>query len=107
MYSKSIYLTTLTNDECNQRLGSTTSLPKSIDQSILCAFYKYGIGLCHGDAGTPLMQGPMFGTENILIGIGIWNVAESEPCGIGLPDQFTRISHYLSWIRKHVNVAII
>lgn len=100
-YARFIYLKTLSNEDCMQKYGENAS--KFIDDSILCAFSSfstYGVGLCHGDAGNPLVL------NGRLVGIALWDVAESSPCAIGKPDQYTRISSYLSWITNHVNVSI-
>lgn len=73
-----------------------------VDDSILCAFYRYGNGLCHGDGGNPLVL------NNKIVGIALWDVSDvKSPCAIGKPDRFTRVSYYLDWIENHVNVSIV
>lgn len=100
-----INMKTITNEECALLYGPN-QWDDFIDKSILCAI-PYGerdanqySGLCHGDAGSPLVK------DSLLIGIAIWNHPEDTQCGKGTPDQFTRISEYLTWIKKHVNVSI-
>lgn len=102
VYSRFIYLKTLTNEDCIQKYGGNAS--EFIDESILCAFSSfstYGVGLCHGDSGNPLIF------KDQLVGIALWDVVESSPCAIGKPDQYTRISSYISWIKNHANVSVI
>ena len=75
-----------------------------IDDAVLCAVGKfdvYGVGLCHGDGGNPLVE------NGRLIGIALWDVPENVPCAIGNPNQFTRVSSYIDWIENHVNVSIV
>lgn len=101
VYARFIYLKTLANDDCIQKYGGNAS--EFIDESILCAssnFVTYGVGLCHGDSGNPLIS------NGQLVGIALWDVPEPLPCAIGKPDQYTRISSYISWIKYHVNVSV-
>lgn len=76
-----------------------------IDDALLCAVGKfdvYGVGLCHGDSGSPLVDG-----ERRLVGIALWDVPDNFPCAIGHPNQFTRVSAYIDWIEDHANVSIV
>lgn len=101
VYARYIYLKTISNADCIQKYGENAS--EFIDNSIMCAvssFYTYGVGLCHGDAGNPLVL------NGRLVGIALWDVHKSAPCALGKPDQYTRISSYLDWIKNHVNVSI-
>ncbi|XP_028129945.1 trypsin-1 [Diabrotica virgifera virgifera] len=51
-------------------------------------------GVCHGDSGSPLVL------DKQLVGIGSWVFG---PCGRkGAPSVFTRVSHYVAWIKQHV-----
>lgn len=97
-YSYFIYVSTLLKEDCIQKYEGNAS--EFVDDSILCGFSRYGVGLCHGDAGDPLVL------NNRLIGIALWDVPESSPCAIGKPNFFTRISSYLNWIENYVNVNI-
>jgi len=98
-YIRSIYLKTLKNDDCIQMYGQPAST--FMDDSILCAYYKYGVGLCHGDSGNPLVL------SGRVVGIALVDIPENAPCAIGKPDRFTRVSSYLDWIKNHVNVSIV
>lgn len=95
---------TLTNEEC-ALLHGPSKWDDSIDRSVLCAIPQgydsnHHIELCDGDAGSPLVK------DGLLIGIAIWNFEDGRPCDSAIPNQFTRISEYLAWIKKHVNVSI-
>ncbi|KAK4873167.1 hypothetical protein RN001_015196 [Aquatica leii] len=57
-------------------------------ESNICAFSKNGIGACSGDSGGPLVS------NQKQIGIASW----VDPCGVGDPDVFTRVSYYYDWI---------
>ncbi|CAG9830711.1 unnamed protein product [Diabrotica balteata] len=50
-------------------------------------------GVCYGDSGSPLVL------DKQLVGIASWVFL---PCGTkGAPSVFTRVSHYVSWIKQH------
>lgn len=96
---------TLTNEECALLYGDS-SWDDSFHKSILCAIphgehSNSNSGLCYGDAGNPLVK------DNLLVGIAIWNSPHDTPCDKAPPGQFGRISEYLTWIKKHVNVSIL
>ncbi|KAF5287778.1 hypothetical protein FQA39_LY15714 [Lamprigera yunnana] len=56
----------------------------------ICTFKKDGQGACKGDSGGPLVA------NNKQIGIVSWG----EPCALGYPDVFTKVSAYSSWIQR-------
>lgn len=74
---------TLTEKDCEARYGED-----KVDTSNLCALTKKGEGLCHGDAGGPLVA------DYRLIGIA----SRSKDCAIGFPDVYMRVSTFANWI---------
>ncbi|KAK4873169.1 hypothetical protein RN001_015198 [Aquatica leii] len=56
--------------------------------SNICAFSSEGIGACSGDSGGPLVS------NNKQIGVTSWVFL----CAVGVPDVYTRVSYYSSWI---------
>ena len=54
------------------------------------SLYSYDYIFIQGDSGSPLVA------ENQIIGI----VSFGKPCGVGVPDVFTKVSSYLSWINN-------
>lgn len=78
---------TISNTACRNRhsLGDRSS----INSSNLCTDNQNGMGTCTGDNGGPLVAGAA------VIGIFSWSV----PCARGLPDVYTRVSSYVTWIR--------
>lgn len=97
---------TLSNEECILLYGSsledTNSWDGTIDKSIICTIVQEESvndfnGLCYRDAGSPLVK------DGRLIGTAIHDFCNMGP---DTPDQFTRISEYLDFIKKHVNVVI-
>ncbi|KAK4873164.1 hypothetical protein RN001_015193 [Aquatica leii] len=57
--------------------------------SHICSFARKGVGACLGDSGGPLVA------NNKQIGIVSWAPA----CALGVPDVYTRVSHYYEWIK--------
>lgn len=49
--------------------------------------------MCYGDIGSPLM------VNGELVGINSW----VDPCAIGRPDGFTRVSYYYNWITDNIS----
>lgn len=88
-------LTTVTNDECRQRIRNSGSPGVPVhDNDTLCAFSGiHGHGICDGEnTGGPLV----FGDE--LIGLITWTSdCKSGPNG-EVPATFTRVTTYLEWI---------
>ncbi|KAF5287779.1 hypothetical protein FQA39_LY15715 [Lamprigera yunnana] len=56
----------------------------------ICTFTRYGQGTCHGDSGGPLVA------NDKQIGVVSWG----QPCAIGYPDVFTKVSAYSDWIGR-------
>ncbi|KAG6804302.1 chymotrypsin-1 [Apis mellifera caucasica] len=62
-----------------------------VQSSHICTFTKSGEGACHGDSGGPLVVG------DLQVGI----VSFGQPCAVGKPDVYTRVSSFTSWINEH------
>nr|XP_003700879.1 PREDICTED: chymotrypsin-1-like [Megachile rotundata] len=60
----------------------------AVVKSHICTFTKYGEGVCRGDSGGPL----------VIDGVQIGVVSFGNPCAVGYPDVFTRVSSFRSWI---------
>ncbi|CAK9804052.1 unnamed protein product [Anthophora quadrimaculata] len=61
-----------------------------VKASHICTYTKVGEGACHGDSGGPLVVG------NLQVGI----VSFGQPCAVGKPDVYTRVSSFVSWINN-------
>lgn len=83
-------LTTIANSEC-ATAHSNATYPYPVFDSNICTFTEYGQGACHGDSGGPLV------VNNVLVGVVSWG----QPCGVGYPDVFTRVSSFVSWIQEN------
>lgn len=83
-------LETISVRECQESVGYP--MPSVFDTQI-CTFTGYGEGACHGDSGGPLTS------NGKLIGVVSWGY----PCAKGVPDVFTRVSSYISWIESKMN----
>ncbi|KAL6428332.1 hypothetical protein ACFW04_008549 [Cataglyphis niger] len=64
------------------------SMPMSY--SHLCTLNRRGIGACQGDSGGPLVA------NGIQYGITSW----VAPCGLGLPDVYTNVANFVSFIQS-------
>ncbi|EZA56682.1 Chymotrypsin-1 [Ooceraea biroi] len=61
--------------------------------SQICAFSQYGQGACHGDSGSPLVA------NGVQIGLASF----VQPCAVGYPDVYTRVSTFKDWIVQHIS----
>jgi trypsin len=81
-----ITLTTLTNADCLNRVGSNNHA--FVPESKICTLTRAGEGVCQGDSGGPLAA------ENTVIGVASW----AFYCALGLPDGFERVAYFRGWI---------
>ncbi|XP_014215075.1 chymotrypsin-2-like [Copidosoma floridanum] len=84
---KKTKLHTISLQECNQFYRNMGS---KITNHHLCTKRDVGYGTCGGDSGSPLIY------NRQVIGIVSGG---SGRCGIGDPDVFTKVSHYLPFIQ--------
>ncbi|GJQ85428.1 hypothetical protein Trydic_g23204, partial [Trypoxylus dichotomus] len=78
-----INLRTILNSVCQQLWGSVP-----VGECEICSLTIAGEGVCNGDSGSPLV------CNGKQIGIVSWG----NPCANAIPDVYTRISCYISWI---------
>lgn len=90
-----VALKTLTNDDCRSR--SHKGALHRFYEGTLCAFAQKGQGACYADSGGPLT------TNGQLIGLTSWG----DPCALGVPDAYTRVSVFLNWIRDVSGVKAV
>lgn len=76
----------LSNADCRARHNPINAL--RVHANTICTFGAMGNGLCMGDSGGPLVA------NGNLIGAVSWG----EPCGVGRPDVFARVSSHFFWI---------
>lgn len=88
-------MTTITNTDC--WIQHKVENWGYIYNGTLCTSARNGLGACLGDSGSPLAS------NGQLIGLVSWG----DPCAIGLPDAFTRISPFWKWIREVSGVLAI
>lgn len=86
---------TITNLECVSR--HLEEYHDHIYIGSLCAFARDGQGTCFKDSGSPLIA------DGQLIGVVSW----AEPCAVGRPDGFTRVSSFLGWIKNVAGVGAV
>lgn len=84
---KFIELSSIPMDECRAAM-----LPDKLFNTQFCTYNKYGEGACKGDSGGPLVY------LGQLAGIVSWG----QPCAVGKPDIFTKVSSYLEWIQENI-----
>nr|CAD7412906.1 unnamed protein product [Timema poppensis] len=58
----------------------------------ICAYGGTGKGVCNGDSGGPLVY------NGVLVGIVSWG----QPCALGVPDVYVRVSDYIDWIYNNI-----
>ncbi|XP_033229255.1 chymotrypsin-2-like [Belonocnema kinseyi] len=69
------------------------SLVPHVGKTHVCTLTKPGEGACNGDSGGALLA------KGKQIGI----VSFGAPCAVGLPDVYTRVQSYLTWIKNNSN----
>ncbi|CAD7093259.1 unnamed protein product [Hermetia illucens] len=88
---RTINLKTLSNDEC-RRVGY------NVTNAEICTSSGFMKGACMGDSGGPLVNA----ARTLVIGVVSYG---SRICGIGLPEVYTRVSEFVSWIEEQINVT--
>ncbi|KOC58589.1 Chymotrypsin-1, partial [Habropoda laboriosa] len=61
-----------------------------VRDSHICTYTKVGEGACNGDSGGPL----------VVHGVQVGIVSFGQPCAVGKPDVYTRVSSFVSWIKN-------
>ncbi|OXU29928.1 hypothetical protein TSAR_004391 [Trichomalopsis sarcophagae] len=79
-----INLKVISQTKCNEKMSV------AITKSHICTLTKIGEGACNGDSGGPLVA------DGIQVGI----VSFGMPCARGMPDVFTRVYTFISWINE-------
>lgn len=67
----------------------------NVSNTEICVTSGYGSGVCNGDSGGPIV----LAKSNIQVGIASWVAG----CAGALPDVFTRVSNYTSWIYNNTD----
>ncbi|XP_011686377.1 PREDICTED: acrosin-like [Wasmannia auropunctata] len=68
------------------------AVQRKVIDSHICTLTKEGEGACDGDSGGPLVA------NGVQIGI----VSFGNPCALGYPDIYTRVTSFTSWIAKNM-----
>lgn len=89
-------LTTISNLGCSL-------LYDDIIPSVLCAMGIKGQATCHGDSGGPIVRN-INGVTKLIALVSFGAVGN---CGSGLPNGFTRVGSYASWIANHTTPSVI
>ncbi|XP_031788471.1 chymotrypsin-2-like [Nasonia vitripennis] len=79
-----INLKVISQTKCSDKMSV------AITESHICTLTKVGEGACHGDSGGPLVA------DGVQVGI----VSFGMPCARGMPDVFTRVYTFISWINE-------
>lgn len=93
----------LASNTCRRKLRAATfrNVASNLNDSIhLCANErKVGAGICHGDSGGPLVMKRPGGFKQVGITLARFRRRPQDPCGdVQIPDAYTRVSLYRSWI---------
>lgn len=85
------------NAECNRYYAGT------LPQSVICTrgYPQSNQASCNGDSGGPLITK---GADPVIVGIVSFGMSGS--CSSGLPEVYTRVSSYLSWISKTTGIKL-
>ena len=91
------------NESCSQQLSRLPNGNGNVrDDDQLCAKGLFrNQDSCKGDSGGPLfLHGP---NNSALIQVGIVSYGPTN-CGQGLPGVYTRIEHFIEWIKRNLKV---
>ncbi|XP_044006273.1 chymotrypsin-2-like [Aphidius gifuensis] len=80
-------MTIISSKKCQDLMGF------DILDGQMCAFSKKGTGLCNGDSGGPLVK------NGEVIGIASYVI----PCAQNVPDVYSRVYYYNSWIKSIIS----
>ena len=100
-----------------EKLGVTSRMPQKLNlpwfdlrrcgqifpgvgQTHICAGGKQNQDSCGGDSGGPLLDAGDDRNHPLTI-YGIVS-SGSRLCGTGLPGVYTRVDHYIDWIKNHL-----
>ncbi|XP_058828424.1 chymotrypsin-1-like [Topomyia yanbarensis] len=84
-----VRLRVISEDQCKAKLNN-------IGAGHICTLTKEGEGMCGGDSGGPLAsKGNVIGVISFVVGY-----PPNKGCAAGLPDGFSRVSHYYDWIKE-------
>ncbi|KAF6198856.1 hypothetical protein GE061_006879 [Apolygus lucorum] len=95
-----VWLDVIDTSNCSKSYGIQLQIPEGIDGSkMLCTFGRGVKDTCQGDSGGPL-QLPLSNPYCMYSQIGVTSFGIE--CASNYPGVFTRVSHYVPWIEKHV-----
>lgn len=90
-----VHLLYMNSSECRRELlrAGREMAKFQIDESHICTKGTKGMGACMGDSGGPLVY------EGVLFGVVSWGI----PCAKGLPDVYSRVPYFKSFILSTVD----
>uniref|UniRef100_A0A3Q3XDJ6 Peptidase S1 domain-containing protein n=1 Tax=Mola mola TaxID=94237 RepID=A0A3Q3XDJ6_MOLML len=90
--SSFVNVTVVSNIECDRVYGDVTS------NHICTSSSRGGTGICVGDGGGPLLKK----TDNKWVQAGVMSFVAFQGCALpNIPEGYTRVSNYQSWISSH------
>lgn len=95
-----LQLNVITNLNCNARISLqliVEVVPLIARNTQMCTYNNIEQGLCYGDSGSALLL------NNEVIGVASRAIL---PCARGMPDIFTRVSHFAQWIDSYITEAV-
>lgn len=87
-------MTTIDNAECYRTFGVLVAR-----LSVICTVGNERESACNGDSG-----GPLTNEDGVLVGLTSFGSAAG--CHHGYPSVFTRVTHYLGWIRRNTGLDL-
>ncbi|XP_037950100.1 serine protease snake-like [Teleopsis dalmanni] len=96
-----VFLSVLTNDNCNNYYKKEEKLPRGVTTGQICAGDPQGImDTCQGDSGGPLLM--KLPNYNNIVPYIVGLTSFGSGCAAGTPGVYTRISTYIDWIEDIV-----
>lgn len=90
------YMIVETQETCIANFGAAV-----VTDGVICTNTQGGsVSTCEGDSGGPLVN------ANTGSLIGVTSFVSGGGCQYGSPAGFTRVTHYLDWIRQHTGLDV-
>ncbi|KAF5404104.1 Transmembrane protease serine 3 [Paragonimus heterotremus] len=94
-----VHIPLVPNSQCKSIYDTAPTSAVNITPSVLCAGDRNGKDSCQYDSGGPLLCRSAVDNQRVITGI----VSYGLRCASAYPGIYTRVPHYIDWIRNIIN----